>query len=75
MRTWHSCETTHCRAGWAVTLAGKAGAELEDQLGTATAATLIYLASDPDLERIPDFHASDDEAMADMKRLAGLAPA
>jgi uncharacterized protein YjbI with pentapeptide repeats len=71
MRTWHSCETTHCRAGWAITLAGTAGAALEEKIGTAAAATLIYLASDPELKRIPDFHASDEDAMADMKRLAG----
>jgi hypothetical protein len=32
---------------------------------------LIYLASDPQLNRIPDFFASDEDAMADMKRLAG----
>jgi hypothetical protein len=30
----------------------------------------IYLASDPQLNRIPDFFASDEDAMADMKRLA-----
>jgi uncharacterized protein YjbI with pentapeptide repeats len=71
MATWHTCETTHCRAGWAVTLAGEAGGELEDQIGTAAAATLIYLASDPNLKIIPDFHASNEDAMADMKRLAG----
>jgi uncharacterized protein YjbI with pentapeptide repeats len=72
MSIWHTyaCETTHCRAGWAVTLAGAAGAALEDKLGTPAAATLIYLASDPDLKRIPDFHASNEDAMADMKRLA-----
>jgi uncharacterized protein YjbI with pentapeptide repeats len=71
MRTWHTCETTHCRAGWAVTLAGSASAALEEKIGTAPAATLIYLASDPHLNRIPDFFASDEDAMADMKRLAG----
>jgi uncharacterized protein YjbI with pentapeptide repeats len=70
MQVWHTCETTHCRAGWAVTLACAAGAALEDKLGTPAAATLIYLASDPDLKRIPDFHACDEDAMADMKRLA-----
>jgi uncharacterized protein YjbI with pentapeptide repeats len=70
MLTWHTCETTHCRAGWAVTLAGAAGAALENKLGTPAAATMIYLASDPDLKRIPDFHASNEDAMADMKRLA-----
>jgi uncharacterized protein YjbI with pentapeptide repeats len=70
MSAWHTCETTHCRAGWAVTLAGEAGAALEDEIGTDAAATLIYLVSDPDLKRIPDFLASNEDALADMKRLA-----
>jgi hypothetical protein len=75
MRTWHSCETTHFRACWAVTLAGAAGTALKDEHGTASAATLIYLASDPQLKRIPDFHARDKDTMADMKRLAEVEPA
>ena len=25
MGQWHSCETTHCRAGWAIHLTGEAG--------------------------------------------------
>ena len=29
MGSWHACETTHCRAGWAIHLAGKAGYDLE----------------------------------------------
>lgn len=40
MGDWHKCETTHCRAGWAVTL-HPAGKTLESILGTPTAATLI----------------------------------
>jgi hypothetical protein len=57
-------------SGWTVTLAGEAGAKLQDQIGTAAAATLIYLVSDPNLQIIPDFRASNEDAMADMKRLA-----
>jgi hypothetical protein len=72
MRDWHKCNTTHCRAGWVTTLAGAVGAELERKIGTAAAATLIYLASDPSLERVPDFYCSNAEALADMKRLAGV---
>ena len=71
MAAWHTCETTHCRAGWVVTLAGYAGAKLEEALGTSAAAALIYYASDPELESVPDFHCSDAEALADMARLAG----
>jgi hypothetical protein len=70
MGAWHTCDTTHCRAGWVVTLAGDEGKALEHKIGTAAAATLIYLASDPSMERLPSFYCSNDEALADMKRLA-----
>ena len=70
MSNWHTCETTHCRAGWVVTLAGPAGAAMEYCLGTGAAAALIYMKSDPKLERIPNFIATNEDAMADMKRLA-----
>ena len=43
---------------------------MEFCLGTPAAAALIYQASDPTLERIPDFYASNADALADMKRLA-----
>jgi hypothetical protein len=69
MRTWH-CGTTHCRAGWVVALAGEGGAALEWAMGTSAAAAMIYIASDPALERIPNFHATNDDALADMQRLA-----
>jgi len=72
MSDWHLCETTHCRAGWVVALAGDKGKALEDEIGTPAAATLIYLASDPTLEKLPSFYCGNDEAMADMKRLAEL---
>ena len=72
MSDWHTCKTTHCRAGWAITLAGDAGKSLENEIGPAAAAAAIYIASDPKLERIPDFHCSNETAMADMKRLAEL---
>ena len=36
MSDWHTCKTTHCRAGWAVTLAGDAGKELEANSDDAT---------------------------------------
>jgi len=73
MRHWHhECGTTHCRAGWVITLAGDSGKALEQVYGTAAAAALIYQASDPTLERIPDFYCTNEEAMADMARLAGV---
>lgn len=70
MGAWHTCETTHCRAGWVVTLAGDAGKALEWAIGTPAAAAIIYIASDPKLARLPDFYASNETALADMKRLA-----
>ncbi|MCA8075356.1 pentapeptide repeat-containing protein [Burkholderia cepacia] len=73
MGQWHACETTHCRAGWVVTLAREGGKALEWAMGTSAAATLIYLASDPERwknERLPDFYCGNDDALADMKRMA-----
>jgi hypothetical protein len=73
MGSWHhggDCGTTHCRAGWAVVLAGPGGRVLEGVYGTGTAAALIYQASDPKLERIPNWIDSNEGALADMKRLA-----
>jgi uncharacterized protein YjbI with pentapeptide repeats len=63
MGNWHTCETAHCRAGWAVTLAGEAGRALEAKIGTAAAGALIYHRS---TGRIPDFYASDEDALADI---------
>jgi hypothetical protein len=41
-------------------------------LGTSAAAAVIYMASDPNLERIPDFYCDNETALADMARLADL---
>ena len=70
MRDWHTCDTTHCRAGWVVALAGEEGKALEDRIGTPAAASLIYLASDPDLGKFPSFYCDDATALADMKERA-----
>ena len=72
MRYWHTCETTHCRAGWAIVLAGDSGLKLEEKYGPSVAACMIYRKSDPEMARMPDFHCSDAEALADMKRMAGV---
>jgi uncharacterized protein YjbI with pentapeptide repeats len=66
MESWHTCETTHCRAGWAIHLAGEKGTLLEALYGSSAAGALIYAASRPD-KPIPDFHASNDIAMASIK--------
>ena len=70
MTYWHSCDTTHCRAGWVVHLAGAAGYALERQIGPNAAAALIYQLSDPALERLPNFFASDFDAMEDIRTTA-----
>jgi len=71
MSTWHSCETTHCRAGWVVHLAAEAGKALERFHDTPLAALLIYHASSPDLLVSPTrFYEDNETAMADMRRLA-----
>ena len=68
MDRWH-CGTTHCRAGWAVILAGDAGVALERQIGTAAAGALIYAASRPD-KPVPNFYASNADALADLRESA-----
>jgi uncharacterized protein YjbI with pentapeptide repeats len=67
MGSWHSCNTTHCRAGWAIHLAGVAGCALEDRIGPSAAGALIYHAS---TGRVPDFFASNEDAMADIRASA-----
>jgi DNA-binding transcriptional ArsR family regulator len=69
MGRWH-CGTTHCRAGWAITLAGEAGAALEAKVGSEMAGRLIYEASTGRMA--PDFFASNSDALADIRRCAGL---
>lgn len=75
METWHSqtCDTTHCRAGWVVQLAGEAGKELETETSTLFAAMQIYHKSSPDIRVSPPrFFESNELAMADIKRCAEL---
>jgi hypothetical protein len=67
MSTWHTCETTHCRAGWAITLAGDAGKALERQVGPAVAGALIYHAS---TGRVPNFYANNKAALSDIRACA-----
>jgi len=54
-------------------LAGEAGYAAERFYGTALAAQLIYRESDPaNPVSPPRFYETNDEALADMKRLAEL---
>lgn len=71
MSDWHTCETTHCRAGWVVHLAGKEGYALEESTNTCFAAMQIYKASGYQINPCR-FYDSKINALADMKRLAEL---
>jgi len=71
MGSWHKCETTHCRAGWVVVLAGSAGKELESRTTTLFAAMQIYHKSSPEIEVSPvRFYETNEVAMEDIKRCA-----
>lgn len=72
METWHTCDTTHCRAGWVVALAGEAGKKLERKTDTAFAAMQIYKKSAPIRVSPTRFYESNEVAMADIKRCAEL---
>ena len=72
MGSWHTCQTTHCRAGWAIHLCGDAGYALEKAIGSSAAGALIYAKSRPD-KLVPNFNASDEDAMADMRACAAEA--
>jgi len=73
MDAWHTCDTTHCRAGWTCVLAGYAGDVLESKIGTECAARLIYLKSRPGQPH-PDFFASNEDALFDIKKCASENP-
>lgn len=70
MSDWHTCETTHCRAGWVVHLAGEAGRALERATSTPHAALMIYHASSPIHVSPPRFYERNEKAMADIERCA-----
>ena len=72
MGDWHTCDTTHCRAGWVVTLAGEAGKALEQFFDTPLAAALIYRESSPHKVSMARFFDDNEAAMADMRRMAEL---
>lgn len=71
MDYWHSCETVHCIAGWAVHLAGVAGRVAEELLSTQVAAALIINQSCPYLDGVvPNFHVNNTEGWAFVERCA-----
>ena len=70
MSDWHTCDTTHCRAGWVVSLAGKEGKALEKQTTTLFAAMQIYKKSSEIKVSPVRFFETGEQAMSDMKRCA-----
>lgn len=71
MSDWHLCDTTHCRAGWVVHLAGEAGRKLEQMTSTPFAAMQIYHKSNPTVPVSPvRFYEDNKKAMADIERCA-----
>ena len=63
MESWHTCETVHCIAGWAVTLHPQ-GRLLEAIYGTSAAAALILQSCEGE---VPDFYSDKDTAMRWLK--------
>ncbi len=82
MSIWHKteecdteggyCGTTHCRAGWVVTLAGKEGRELEKKTSTQFAAMQIYHKSSPIKVSPVRFFESNETAIKDIEECARL---
>ena len=70
MGSWHTCETTHCRAGWVTVLAGKEGKKLEEETSTLFAAMQIYKESSSIKVSPTRFYESNKVAMEDIERCA-----
>jgi hypothetical protein len=70
MSTWHTCDNTHCWAGWVVTLAGKEGKKLERFFDTPLAAMKILDASSPITVSPVRFFETTADALREMKKLA-----
>lgn len=72
MEKWHTCDTTHCRAGWVEFLAGKEGKELAEKTSILFAAMHIYKESSDIHVGCNKFFDTNEVAMADIKRCAEL---
>ena len=73
MGDWHTCEKTHCRAGWIVTLAGAEGKMLEQFYNTELAAMLIYRESTGWRINPARFYDDNNVALEDMRKCAEAA--
>lgn len=80
MSSWHGfadpkgdalrCGTSHCRAGWAIALAGKLGEELEYAFGSLVAGMLIFAKSCPRETNRPDFFCTEEAAIQQIREAA-----
>jgi hypothetical protein len=70
MDSWHTCDTTHCRGGWVVHLAGAEGYALAKKTDTLFAALQIYNKSSEIKVSPTRFFETNEVAMADIKRCA-----
>jgi hypothetical protein len=71
MSDWHTCDTTHCRAGWVTFLGGPEAKALEQRTSTLFAAMQIYHKSCPEVPVSPTrFFESNAFALEDMRQCA-----
>jgi hypothetical protein len=64
MRSWHTCDTTHCLAGWAVMFHPQ-GKQLKDKTSTAFAGRVILNLLGPGEDKV--FYTSKKEAIEWLK--------
>jgi hypothetical protein len=71
MDDYHTCESTHCIAGWTTHLAGKRAKVLEEELFCDVAAAAIWLKT---YGSYPSFShlVEHDEALDSLRRFAAL---
>jgi hypothetical protein len=72
MSAVHTCGTTHCRAGWAIHLAGDAGYKLEEHFGWHIAAIKIFNASSVIPVGLSKFYGSNLVAYENIEQAAKL---
>ncbi len=70
MRSWHTCGTTHCVAGHAIDIAGRAGYAPEKAVGASVAGAMIWFRS---TGSVPNFHADNESALEDLRQRAAAA--
>ena len=71
MSRWHTCNSVHCRAGWAVHIAGGEGYELEKRTSTLFAAMQIFKKGSPKVPfKLMDFYADNETGMKSIQEAA-----